>query len=54
MVDDTLSIHAICFCGYKMIKRNGIGLQIGETANFGVGNSNLTSIIEIDAFLINY
>ena len=42
-----------CFCGYKMMKRNRIYLQIGEVANFGVGKSNVASIIEFDAFLIN-
>ena len=43
-----------CFCGYKMMKRNRIDLQIGEVANFGVGNSNMAFVIEIDAILINY
>ena len=39
-----------CFCGYKMINRKSDGLC--GAANFGVGNSNMAFVIEIDTFLL--
>ena len=44
----------MAFFGYKIITRSRIGLEIGRMANFWVENSKMTTIFEIDEFLITY